>query len=226
MIGLGRFGTAVATTLFNLGHSVLGIDRDMGHVQRVMPLITHAVQADATDEEALRSLGFRNFDAAIVSVGPDQESSILATVLLKDLGVPHVVAKARSPMHGRILERVGADRVVYPEREMGVRVAHRLVSQSILDVVELDEDMSMMECTATAELAGRTLKDLRLRGRWGITVLALKRNQKMIPLVGPDTKVEDNDTMMLVGRTADLTRFAGHLAEGEPASRRTGPGKV
>ena len=128
VIGLGRFGTAVATTLHGLGHTVLGIDRDMARVQHVTPLITNAAQADCTDEDALRALGFRNLDAAIVSVGPDLESSILATVLVKELGVPYVVAKAKSALHGKILERVGADRVVYPERLHGHRTSNVILT--------------------------------------------------------------------------------------------------
>jgi trk system potassium uptake protein TrkA len=215
VIGLGRFGTAVATTLFELGHSVLGVDKDMARVNHVAPFITHAVQADATEEESLRSLGIRNFDTVVVSLGPELEPSILVTVLLKELGVRSVVAKARSPFHGKVLERVGADRVVYPEREMGIRVAHRLASRNILDVIELSDDMSVLEAAAPRAFWGRSLKDLALRHRYGVTVLALKRGQELLSLIGGETRVQDGDVLVLVGAKPDLARFEQVLEEGD-----------
>lgn len=128
IIGLGRFGSSIGRELIQLGHEVLGVDRDEEKVLELSNVLTHVVEADATEEEELRSIGARNFDVGVVAIGDDIQASILATILLKELGVKKVVAKAVSDLHGRVLERMGVDRVVYPERDMGVRVAHQLVS--------------------------------------------------------------------------------------------------
>ncbi len=134
VIGLGRFGSSVARTLASLGHSVLGVDRDAGRVQALAGELTHVVEADAASEEVLRALGLRNMDTVVVAISSDIESSILITLMLKELGVPRVVAKAATELHGKVLARVGADRVIFPERDMGVRVAHSLVTERVLDL--------------------------------------------------------------------------------------------
>jgi trk system potassium uptake protein TrkA len=144
VIGLGRFGTSVAQTLYQMGCEVLAIDTDEEKVQAVANIVTHAVQADATDENAMRALGLRNFDVAIISIG-DIQASILTTLVLKEMGIKRLVAKALSELHGRVLEKIGADKVIYPERDMGMRVAHNLVSGSILDYMELAPGYSIIE---------------------------------------------------------------------------------
>ena len=195
----------------SLGHTVLGVDKDMDRVENVAPQLTHALQLDATDEKALQEIGWRNFDTVVVSLGPDQEQSILVTVHMKERGVRRVVAKARSPMHGKVLERVGADRVVYPEREMGVRVAHRIASPSIVDIIELSEGLSVVECVAPKAMIGKTLKELELRARHGVTVLAVKRGDNLVSLVGPDSRLGKDDIMVVAGHTQDLAEFEGLL---------------
>lgn len=211
VLGLGRFGTAVAETLVELGHTVLGVDRDLDRVEHEASILTHAIQLDATDESALKEIGWRNFDTVVVSLGPDQEQSILVTVLMKEMGVKRVVAKARSPLHGKVLERVGADRVVYPEREMGVRVAHRIASPSIVDILQLSEELSVVEVMAPASMTGKTLKELELRARFGLTVLAIKRGETLISLVGPDSRLSDGDVIVIAGNQEDMTEFETHL---------------
>ncbi|MCG8642985.1 MAG: TrkA family potassium uptake protein, partial [Desulfobacterales bacterium] len=148
VIGLGRFGVSVARTLAKKGCDVLAIDTDEERVQALASEVTHAVQADATDEDAMKSLGLRNFDVAIISIGADVHSSILTTILVKEMGVKHVVVKAQSELHGRVFTKLGADKIVYPERDMGARVANSLISSNVLDLIELSPDYSIAEIVA------------------------------------------------------------------------------
>src|SRR6478735_3493126 len=145
---MGRFGSAVAKTLSQLGFEVLAIDQNEETIQDVSAYVTHAVQADSTDEEALRALGIRNFDVVVVAIGEDIQSSILTTLILKDLGVPAIIVKAKNELHGKVLNKIGADKVIFPERDMGLRVAHHLVSPNILDYIDLSDDYSIMEMLA------------------------------------------------------------------------------
>ena len=146
VIGCGRFGSSVAKTLYELGNDVLAIDRNEEIVQEIYEYVTHAVQADVMDENVLKELGIRNFDVVIVSIGSDLEASILATLIAKELGVKVVIAKAQSELHGKVLSKIGADKVIFPERDMGVRVGHNLVSSNILDFIELSPDFSRNNC--------------------------------------------------------------------------------
>ena len=166
IIGLGRFGSSIAKTLYSLGSDVLAIDLDEDIVQEISDSVTHAVQLDATDENALRSLGIRNFDVAVVTIGDNIQSSIMATLLVKELGVKYIIAKGHSDLHAKVLYKIGADRVILPEKDMGVRVAHNLVSANILDYIELSEDYSVMEIQALEEWTGSTLKDVKLRSKY------------------------------------------------------------
>ncbi len=199
VFGLGRFGTSVAMTLTNMGHEVLAVDSNEVRVQQLADMVTHAVQADAMDEETLKSLGVRNFDVAVVAIGQDIQANILVTVILKELGVKYIVAKAQNPLHGKVLERVGADKVVYPERDMGIRVANNLVTANLLDFIELAEDYSIMEIVAPRLTWGKTLGELNLRARYGISVLAVKSGDKINVAPGADARVSENDIMVVVG---------------------------
>jgi trk system potassium uptake protein TrkA len=199
VIGLGRFGTSVAQTLYQMGCEVLAIDTDEEKVQAVANIVTHAVQADATDENAMRALGLRNFDVAIISIG-DIQASILTTLVLKEMGIKRLVAKALSELHGRVLEKIGADKVIYPERDMGMRVAHNLVSGSILDYMELAPGYSIIEVAAQGEFTGRTLKDLDLRARYGVSIMAIKRGKQVIVAPGADDYIQYGDTLIAIGK--------------------------
>ena len=179
IIGLGRFGSSIAKTLYSLGNDVLAIDKDEDIVQEIADSVTHAVQLDATDENALRALGIRNFDVAVVTIGDNIQSSIMATLLVKELGVKYIIAKGHSDLHAKVLYKIGADRVVLPEKDMGVRVAHNLVSANILDYIELSEDYSVMEIQVLDEWSGKTLNELRLRSKYGINVMAIKRGDEV-----------------------------------------------
>lgn len=209
IIGLGRFGSSIAKTLHSLGNDVLAIDRDEDIVQEISDEVTHAVQLDATDENALRSLGIRNFDVAVVTIGDNIQSSIMATLLVKELGVKYIIAKAQSDLHSKVLYKIGADRVVLPEKEMGVRVAHNLVSTNILDYIELSPDYSVIEIQASKNWNGKTLSDLGLRSKYGINVMAIKRgNDVNISPLAEDI-IESDDVIVAIGSGDDLSRIEG-----------------
>ena len=178
VLGLGRFGSSVALTLNELGYDVLGIDNSEGSVNALASQLTHAVVADAKDEGAMKSLGIRNFDVAVVAIGDDVETNILVTVMLKEMGVPYVVAKAQSALHGKVLEKIGADKIVYPEKDMGVRVAHNLVSANFMDNIELHPNYSIMELKAPSTFAGKTLGELNLNPDLKSMFLPLKKLRK------------------------------------------------
>ncbi|MGB9793051.1 MAG: potassium channel family protein, partial [Thermacetogeniaceae bacterium] len=180
VIGVGRFGGSVARTLHKMGYEVLAIDKDEQEIEAIMNEVTHAVQLDALDIDALKKLGIRNFDVVIVGIGNDLEASILVTLELKELGVKYVVAKAANDLHGKVLERVGADKVVYPERDMGVRVAHYLVSSNVIDHIQLSSEYSIVEIQAPRKLVGLSLGEADLRANYGIAVLAIKREKEIV----------------------------------------------
>lgn len=203
VIGLGRFGASVAVTLYRLGHEVLAVDSSEERIQEIAAQVTHAVQADATDEAAMRSLGIRNFDVVVVGIG-EIEASILCTSVVKSLGAPHVVAKAVSELHGRVLQRVGADRVVYPERDMGVRVAHNLVSGNIIDYIELAPGYRIVEVVAREPFVGKSLRELDLRAKYGIHVLALRRGEEVQVAPGGDAVVQPGDILVAMGEDERL----------------------
>lgn len=211
IIGLGRFGSSLALELMDLGYEVLGIDRDEEVVEDMSEFLTHTVVADATDEEVLRSLGIRNFDCGIVAIGDEIQTSILAAILLKESGVSMVVAKAISVLHGRALEKLGVDRVIFPERDMGIRVAHQLVTPNLLDYIELSKDYRIVEMTVTECMDGKTLNELNTRVRYGISVLAL--NQRAGVIVAPTAMdvLRAGDIMVVIGSKENIDRFEGEV---------------
>jgi trk system potassium uptake protein TrkA len=210
VIGLGRFGAAMATTLAELGHDVIGIDGDEQKVGAVADIVSMAVQLDATDERALRAAGIQDVDIAVVSIGEKIEASLLVVTVIKELGIKNIVAKAVTPLHGRILEKLGVTRVVFPEREMAVRLAHSLVIPNVLDYIELSGDYSIVEVPAPADFFGKTLREIGLRARFGLTTIAIKRGSRtghgaftnVAP--GPDDVVEDGDILALLGSNERL----------------------
>ncbi|MDD3925413.1 MAG: TrkA family potassium uptake protein [bacterium] len=207
VIGLGFFGASVARTLYGMGHEVLGVDTNMEIVRNMMDSVTHIVQMDATDMEALRSLGVTNFDVVIVGRGSDLEDSIIITLNLKQLGARYVVAKALSDTQSNVLMKVGADRVVFPERDMGVKVAHGLMSQTIVDYIPLTTDYSIVEVTTPAKLFGKTLAEMCLRTRMGINILVIKRGNDLIVSPGGTDRLEEGDILIVMGREDRLDYF-------------------
>ena len=207
VIGLGRFGESVAKTLYGLGHDVLAVDMDEDMVQEISDSVTHAVQMDATDESALRTLGLRNFDVAVVTIGSNIQASVMVTLLVKDLGVKYIIAKGQSDLHAKVLYKIGADRVVLPEKDMGVRVAHNLVSASILDYIELSPDYSIMEMKALAEWNGKTLTELKLRSKYGINVMAIKKNDDINISPSAEEVISTEDIIVAIGSAEDLAKI-------------------
>ena len=211
VIGMGRFGSNVVRTLHETGHHVLAMDKDEEALRRVTDYATHAVQIDATDPEALRAVGITNFDAVIVAIGADVQESILTTLLLKELGVKKVVSKAVNELQGRVLEKVGADLVVRPERDMAVRVARSLASRHVVDMLELSPSYLVEEVDVGEKLSGRSLSDLDLRTRFGVNVLLIKRDSQILITPTPETQLQMGDILVVVGEKQGLSRLESVL---------------
>ena len=208
VIGLGRLGSAMTATLTSLGHEVLGIDNDEELVQELSAEIpdAHLIVADATDESVLRDLSVGQFDGAAVVIGENMEAGILATANLKEIGVPFVVSRATSKLHARVLERIGADRIIEPEKDMGAQVARTMASPGVMDYVDLGEDEALIESEVPDEWVGKSLADLRLSRRSGLTVLALKPKGGAGTIPSGDTVLGEGDVLVVGGTKENLDR--------------------
>lgn len=207
VVGLGRFGGAVAQSLTRLGHEVLAIEEDLALVQSWSDRLTHVVQADSSNIEALRQLGVADFQHAVVGIGSDIEASVLTVLALTELGVPDIWAKAVTTNHGKILEKTGAHHVVYPEAAMGERVAH-LVTGKMIDFIEFDDDFAIVKTRPPSEAVGKTLAESQLRSRHGVTVVGVKRPREDFTYAKPDTLVVEGDLLIVSGPTQKVERFA------------------
>jgi trk system potassium uptake protein TrkA len=206
VIGLGRFGTSAARELMRLGHDVLAVDREEQAVNDIAPLVTQALQVDASDVDALRAIGAGEFDNAIVAISSAAEPSIFATMALKQLGVRNVVAKAGTQLHGTILERVGADRVVYPEREMGSRVAHIFAYPNVIDYIDVAPGFGIAMLRPPADAIGKTIADLDF-GRRQLSPVALRRGDHVTVNPSLSERIAEGDLLILVGRDSGLEQF-------------------
>ncbi|MCQ4924802.1 TrkA family potassium uptake protein [Tissierella carlieri] len=213
VIGCGRFGASIARTLYNLGNEVLAIDNSEEIIKEMSDEVTHAVQADVMDETVLKDLGLRNFDVAVVAIGSDIEASIMATLVVKELGIKKVIAKAQSELHGKVLTKIGADKVIFPERDMGIRVAHNLASTNILDFIELSPDYSILEITALKEWEEKSLGQLRLSTKYGINVMAIKRGNSISVSPNGEVVIEKDDILVVIGSTNDIKRVEQKAGE-------------
>ena len=207
VVGLGRFGCAIAETLNEAGEEVLGLDRRMDLVEEMRDHMTHAVQMDAMDRDALLALGIQDFDVAFVTMGSDIRASGMITLLLKELGVKCVIAKAHDEFHGRMLEKLGADKVLFPERDMARRIAHNLVSGNIIDYLELSPDYSMAEIRPLPEWVGRTLKALAMRSVMGINVVAIRNGEALNAMPTVDTVLHADDVLLVVASEETLKKM-------------------
>ena len=207
IIGIGKFGESIATNLYKMGHDVLAVDIDEERVQHISRKVTHAVQADATEEGTLEALGVKHFDGAVVTIGESVQASILIIMLCKELGIRHVLAKAQNELHAKVLYKIGADRVVFPERDMGLRVAHSLVSTSFLDYIELTPDYSIVELKAAKDWQGKSLKDLNVRAEYGINIMAIKQDDKVVVSPAADDTIQRDDVLVVIGKARDINRF-------------------
>ena len=205
IVGLGRFGTAVARKLHELGNEVMAIDDNAELIQRISDHVTYAVVGDARDEEVLESLGVRNFDCAVVAIGDNLAASILITLNLKALGMPQIICKAKDEQQKRALEKIGADRVVIPEREMGTKLAQNLTSTSVLDYIELSDRCGIIEIKTPASWVGKDLRSLNVRAKYGVNVIALRKADEIVVSFSPDEPLQENDVLVLIGTNQQLS---------------------
>ncbi len=205
VLGLSRFGASVARALTNMGVEVMGVDKNPDKVADLAHDITHAVQADILDDDALDSLGLRNFDVVVLSI-KDVEISCIATMALKDHGAVKIVAQAGGEAHGKILERIGADKVIMPEKDMGIRLARSLSSNNLIDYMELSAKHSLMELEAIDEWVGRTMKQSNIRNRYKINVVAIRSGKVLRVAPGSDDIIHDGDVLVVIGENTDLER--------------------
>lgn len=213
VIGLGRFGGSICRELVAQGMEVLAIDHKEDRVNEFMSIASHAVIGDTTDESVLKGLGIRNFDHVIVAIGDDIQASILTTLMLKELGVKHITVKAQNDYHEKVLIKIGADQVVHPERDMGRRIAHKIVSNNILDYIELSDDHSIVEIVASARLNNKTLIDLDIRAKYGINIVGIKRGNKVIISPAADEMIYLGDILIVLGADTDINRFEKKVLE-------------
>lgn len=207
VIGCGRFGQSVAKTLHKLGHEVLAIDKSLEAVQLISEDVTHAVQADVMEEGVLKELGLSNFDVAVISIGSNLEASIFATLIAKEVGVPKVVTKAQSELHGKLLTKIGADKIIFPERDMGIRLGHNLVSNNILDFIELSPDYGILEITALEAWENKSLSKLKLSAKYGLVVMVLKKGDRVIVPPKAEDIIEKHDILVVIGNTKDINKI-------------------
>lgn len=210
VIGLGRFGGAICEELSREGMNVLAVDIDEQRVNAFKNIASHAVIADATDEEALKAIGIQNIDHVIVAIGDNIQASILTTVVLTELGIKRITVKAQNDYHEKILNKIGADVVVHPERDMGRRLAQSLISSNIIDYIELSDEHRIVEVKAGKKLYGKNLKELNIRARYGINVVAIKRGSQMIISPKAEETIAENDILIIIGSNDDFTRFEKH----------------
>lgn len=204
IFGLGRFGVSVAMSLSEAGYEVMVVDKSEDKIQEISSFVTHAVQADATDIDTLRSLGIRNFDVGVVSIGKDMQSSIMITLLLKEIGIPYVVAKASTEIHQKVLEKLGADRIILPEYEMGKRIAANLISGNIIDYIELSPDYSIVEISMLPQWENHNLKELNIRSKYNINIIAIQQGSEVNVAPTPDYILKANDVLVAVGHNKDI----------------------
>lgn len=217
VIGQGQFGVAVAITMTNMGHDVLAIDLNERKVQQVASQVTHAVQADATNEDVLKDLGIGNFDIAVIAVGSRIETNILATILAKKLGVPNVISRAETELHGSILEKIGADRIVYPEWETGIRLAQGVSLIDVEDYMPLAKNYGVIKLKAPPYLVGQKLSELDLgpKGKWPVAVFMLQRGEEIIMNPRQSETIKEDDVLILAGKHDDLEKFLSEAEKSE-----------
>ena len=199
VIGIGRFGFSVAKTLCQLGHQVLAVDVNEDHIKMAASYVTHSVQADTTDERALSQLGIRNFDYVIISMGDDIRASILTTVICKEQGAKYIIAKASDDLHAKLLYKTGADKVVQPETEAGIRLAKSLVSENIIDYLELSDEYSVHEIRVPKNWVGKTLADLDIRAKYDVIVIAVRRDADIKVSLDPNDLLLAGDVIIMIG---------------------------
>lgn len=215
VIGLGRFGGSICRELSMEGMEVLAIDTDEDRVNEFKNIASHAVIADSTDEQTLKDLGIKNIDHVIVAIGDNIQASILTTVVLTDFDIKKITVKAQNDYHEKILNKIGADQVVHPERDMGKRIAHNIISNNILDYLELSDDHSIVEVKVGSKMLGKSLVDLDIRANYGCNVVAIKQGKDINVSPSAEDKLQDEDILIVIGADKDISRFEKHLVVDE-----------
>lgn len=210
VIGLGRFGGSICKSLMDEGMDVLAIDQDEEKVNEFASIATQAVIADSTDEKALKSLGIRNFDHVIVAIGDNIQASILTALILDEMKIKHITVKAQNDYHETVLSRIGAHEIVHPERDMGIRIAHNVVSDNVLDYLELSDEHSIVELVAGPTIDGKSIVDLDVRSAYGCNILAIKREEKLTVSPQPEVRLYTGDTLIIIGADADISRLESY----------------
>ena len=213
IIGLGRFGGSVARELIYLGANVMVIDTSAERVDEFAHIATQAIVANTTDEAVIKSLGLWNYEHVIVAIGEDIQASILTTLILKESGVPKITVKAQNDYHEKVLRRIGADFVVHPERDMGIRIANNMMSNNVLDYLELSDEHSIMEIRANEKLVNRTIIDLNIRAKYGVNIVGIKRGEDIIVSPPADEQIENGDILLVIGADVDINRFLKKVLE-------------
>ena len=209
VIGLGRFGTAVARELYAVGKDVLAMDLKSENVQNIADFVTHAVTGDGRDPAVLQAVGIQDYDCAVVTVGDDVGSSALITMRLKEAGVPKVICKAQSHVHQRLLEKIGADLVVFPEHEMGIKTAQGLARSNILNFIELSPEYAIVEVDLPEGWAKQTIRDVDVRAKFKVNIIAVRRGGKMNVAPGADWVLSSEDKLVVLGRDEDISALCG-----------------
>ncbi|WP_409275420.1 potassium channel family protein [Neobacillus sp. SCS-31] len=213
VIGLGRFGGSICRRLSELGMEVLAMDNNEERVNEYASIASHAILGDSTDEAVLKAIGIRNFDHVIVAIGDNIQASILTTLILKELGVKHVTAKALNDYHEKVLIKIGADVVAHPERDMGIRIANNISTTTVLDYLDLSDEHSIVEIVANERLGGNTIIGLNIRARYGINIVAIKRGNDIIVSPLASEKIWLGDVLIVIGADVDIERFRKKVIE-------------
>jgi len=211
VFGLGKFGCSVAKTLADNGCQVMAVDSEQSKVEEIAADVTFAVCTDVTDAEAVHSLGIRNFDGAVVAIGENLEASVLVTIIAKEMGIPYVLAKAQTELQAKVLKKVGADKIIFPEKESGMRIANNLASGNFFDAIELSTKYSMMDLDVPADWIGKTLRELNLRATRKINIIGIKRNEEFEITPDPDAPLLEDDVLVVIGNNQALKKLTGGL---------------
>ena len=215
VLGLGRFGQSLAYTLFENGCNVLACDHDYNVVQEFSSCATHVVQVDITDENAVEALGLGNYDVVIIATGSDMNSSIMATLIAKEKGAKYVIARAENLLQKKIFEKIGADRVVLPELEMGIKFATGLITSNLVDYINLSEEYSIAEINAIKDWFGKSIFKLNIRAKFGLNIIGIKRKKKMIVLPEPKEIICEGDILIIIGLNTDIEKVSANKENGE-----------
>ena len=207
VIGLGRFGGSICRTLAEQGMEVMAIDINEDRVNDYSMIASHAVVGDSTDEKVLKELGIRNFDHVVVAIGDNIQASILTTIILKEHGVQNITVKAQNDYHEKVLVKIGADHVVHPERDMGKRIANTMISNSVLDYLELSDEHSIVEIVASEKIDGHSILNLDIRAKYGINIVAIKRKNEIIVSPQANEIINEKDILIVIGADVDINRF-------------------